>query len=581
MAKRIPYGVADYRRIREENCYYVDKTQHIPLIEAAPYYLFFIRPRRTGKSLWLSLLQHYYDINLKDEFDALFGGTYIGEHPTADRHSYLTIFFNFSMVNPDIQYVQQSFEENGHAVIRDFLVRYKRFFDPEVEREILTLSTVDAQLREIFFHAYRQKLKIYLFIDEYDNFANTILSTEGEEAYHNLTHGGDFFRFFFNLLKGATGGQIAGLTRMFITGVSPITMDDVTSGFNIGTNISLNPNFNELVGFNEVEVIEIMRHYRDVGGLPIELELHLELMKNWYNNYKFAKNVDRSVFNPDMVLYFLEHVRSTHRLPDDLIDQNVRIDYGKLQHLVTVDPQLNGNFSQLQEIIETGQTISNVVLSFPLKRLLARENFISLLYYFGLLNFAGEQEGEPLLRIPNFTVKYLLYSHIRDGFQDVNVFRLDLWHLSKLIRGMAYRGEWEAVFDFLKNEIQQQASVRDYLDGEKMIQGFLLAYLNITHFFLTWSEREMGGGFVDLYLEPFLARYTDMKFGYLIELKYISSSQYTEQKLETEISNAKKQIQLYAQDERIQKVSEQVAIKNLILVYRGWELIHQEEWKDW
>lgn len=159
---------------------------------------------------------------------------------------------------------------------------------------------------------------------------------------------------------------------------------------------------------------------------------------------------------------------------------------------MTVDKGLNGNFSQLQRIIESGETTSNVNLSFPLERLLNRENFISLLYYFGLLSFAGEREGEAVLRIPNQTVKDLMYDYLRESFQDVDVFRLDLRKLSTLLRGMAYRGEWQAVFDFLTEEIHKQTSVRDYLNGEKVIQGFLLAYLNVTHFFLLWSEKEMG-----------------------------------------------------------------------------------------
>jgi hypothetical protein len=176
------------------------------------------------------------------------------------------------------------------------------------------------------------------------------------------------------------------------------------------------------------------------------------------------------------------------------------------------------------------------------------------------------------------TVKDLLYSYLRESYQDVDVFRIDLWRLSKFLQAMAYHGEWQPLFDYLAQEIKQQTSVRDYLNGEKVIQGFLLAYLNITHYFLTWSEREMGGGFVDLYLEPFLARYPDMRFGYLIELKYIARSEYNQVKLQEKIDEAKGQFVRYSNDERIRKVADQVPLKHLILVYNGWELAYREEW---
>ena len=575
--KRIPYGLADYGRMKADNSYYVDKTHFIPLIEASPYFLFFIRPRRFGKSLWLSVLQHYYDINKANEFKALFSDTYIGKNPTEERNSYLVMFLNFALVNPDIRYVEESFAENTLSEIEAFLKRYQSFFTDEEYQDVLSREKPEDQLRQIFLYTSVKGLKTFLIIDEYDNFSNTILTTTGQEAYHNLTHGGGFFRYFFNLLKGVTAGQISGLTRLFITGVSPITMDDVSSGFNIGNNISLDSRFNEMVGFTEAEVLTMLSHYYNAGELPLSVDKSIELMQEWYNNYRFGKNAGQSMFNSDMVLYFILKATREKRLPDHLIDQNVRIDYGKLRHLITVDKRLNGNFSELKSIIETGEVISDIALSFPLEHLLQRENFISLLFYFGLLTFAGEKAGRPLLRVPNLTIKDLMYGYIREGFTDVDIFRLDIWKLANLLGDMAYKGEWQAVFDFLAEEIKKQTSIRDYLNGEKVIQGFLLAYLNVTHFFLLWSEKEMGGGFADLYLEPFLARYPDMQYGYLIELKYIPRKEFNEVKLQEVVSAAKLQLEKYANDARIQDVASKVPVKKLVLVYKGWELVHREE----
>ncbi|MFZ4663535.1 MAG: AAA family ATPase [Caldilineaceae bacterium] len=587
--KRIPYGVADYGRLRRENAYYVDKTHYIPRIEAAPFYLFCIRPRRFGKSLWLSVLQHYYDVNQTDNFAFLFGETYIGQNPTPDRNSYLILFFNFALVNPALSKVEASFESTGSNEIDSFLRRYERFFSAESVQYIQAGANVADKLQRIFYHAAEQQLKIYLLIDEYDNFTNTILTTDGQGAYHNLTHGSGFFRYFFNLLKGATGGQIAGLTRLFITGVSPVTMDDVTSGFNIGTNISIDSQFNEMIGFTEAEVQTLLNAYQSYGRLPLGVEASLQLMQIWYNNYRFGQRATTSMYNSDMVLYFLLRTEADNGAPLRLIDENIRIDYTKLRHLMAIDQrldrgapaQLNGNFSLLRTIIEEGETVSPIHASFPLEQLLHRENFISLLYYFGLLSMAGAADEEPLLRIPNRTVKDLMYGYIRSALEDVDVFKLDIWRLTGLLRDMAYRGDWRPFFDYLNEQIQQQASVRDHLHGEKVIQGFLIAYLNVTHNFLTWSEREMGGGFVDLYMEPFLARYPGVKYGYLIELEYISESQFNkrgfDQSLAREKAEAEGQLRQYAQDARIAQVAQQVTMKKLALIYKGWELVYAAE----
>jgi Predicted AAA-ATPase/PD-(D/E)XK nuclease superfamily len=576
--KRIPYALADYRRMREENAYYVDKTRFIPLIEAAPYYLFCIRPRRFGKTLWLTLLDYYYDINEKENFDVLFGDTYIGQQPTADRNSYLTLTFNFANVDPDLTRLRDSFEQYGAVMIENFMQRYQTFFSAEEQQTVAASETTDQKLRRVFAYSAYKRYKLYLFIDEYDNFANTILTQHGEHAYRELTHGSGFFRYFFNLLKGATTGRAGGLARLFITGVSPIVMDDVSSGFNIGTNITLDARFNEMLGFTEEEVRIMLAYYRDSGAFPLDVAESLVLMREWYGNYHFSRTADTPIYNSDMVLYFVENSINQQVWPENLIDPNIRIDYGKLRHLMHVDKRLNGNFSQLQSIIETGEVTSNVVLSFPLERMLQRENFISLLVYFGLLTFAGEQGGLPLLRIPNLSIKDLLYGFIRDGFRDVNIFRVDPWRLSNLLSDMAYLGEWKPFFDFLAVAVKEQTSIRDYLSGEKVIQGFLLSYLNVSNFFLTWPEHEMGGGFVDFYLEPFLARYPDMRFGYLVELKYIARSEYSPEKLKEKLAEAATQFKKYANDERIRKVADQVPLHCLLLVYSGWELVYREAW---
>ncbi|MEM7539691.1 MAG: AAA family ATPase [Chloroflexota bacterium] len=575
--KRIAYGTGDIHRMRVKNGYYVDKTHYIPLFEDASDYIFLIRPRRMGKTLWLTTLQRYYDINLADEFEWLFGHTYIGQNPTPEANSYLMVTLNFANVNPALNKIEDSFEQNGRNEVESFVRRYANFFDESQREKILAGANLTDCLQRIFDHADQNGLNVYLLIDEYDNFANNVLVTEGEAAYHSLTHGDGFFRFFFNLLKGATAGQISGLTRLFITGVSPVTMDDVTSGFNIGDNISLDLQFNELVGFTEEDVRQLCTYYHDVGKLSLDVDDCLDLMHLWYDNYRFSQSANTHVFNSDMVIYFIRQAIRNQEVPRYLIDDNVRIDYGKLRHLMSIDQKLNGNFSILRSIIETGEIASHIVPSFPLSRLLDRVNFISLLYYFGLLSFRDENGGFPRLQIPNLTIRHLMYGYIRDAYHDVNVFRVDVYTFSTYLERMASHGEWEPVFQFLSGEIQKQTAVRDYLSAEKVVQGFLLAYLNICDYFLIWSEKDMNSGFVDLYVEPFTARYPGAKYAYLIELEYITRSNFSKTELKKKIAEATKQLDQYANDVRIQAVASKMPVKKIMLVYNGWELVHQAE----
>jgi len=569
--KPIPYGISNYKDIRQKNAYYVDKTQYIPQLESAGAFLFLIRPRRFGKSSLLTMLECYYDIARAEEFDTLFTDTYIQAHPTPEKNAHLILKFNFSKVNPEMDKVEDSF--NGH--VRNcffvFAEKYKAFLDDSYFKMMDSHQEAYQKLEFLFNYVGAKGLKVYVLIDEYDNFTNTILSTIGQPHYHNLTHGTGFFRFFFSILKGSVDEVDSGISRMFITGVSPVTMDDVTSGFNIGFNISLAPTFNEVLGLSKQNVIEMLTYYRENGFTLPDLNDLLALMKVWYGHYRFSKSVKSHLFNTDMVLYFLKKFQELGTIPDEMIDPNVKVDYGKLRHLVVLDRRLNGNFSRLKAIIETGKIVAEIVPSFPVEDLIKPNNFISLLYYFGLLTYQTEEE----LIIPNRTVQKLMYGYLRDGYEDVDVFSIDLWHFANLVRNMAYLGEWQPVFQFLAEEMEKQTSIRDYLSGEKVIQTFLLAYLNVTDYYLT-SEEEMGKGFVDLYLEPFFAKYEKVKYGYLIELKYINRSKFTSELLQEKILDAKNQLQQYASDPRVIKGNRGVNLISVMLIFSGWELVHCE-----
>ncbi|QTA88187.1 ATP-binding protein [Desulfonema magnum] len=571
--KTIPYGIASYKTIRQENCYYVDKTRYIPQFEKTGKFLFLIRPRRFGKSSLLTVLECYYDIARKEEFELLFSGTYIADHPTPEKNSHLILKFNFSQVSPDPDEVEASFQGHAKNCFFFFGKKYSEFLDNDYFEMMAEHRKAHQKLEFLMNYASSKGLKVYVLIDEYDNFTNTILTTAGKEKYHELTHGAGFFRFFFNILKGAGDQADSGIGRMFITGVSPVTMDDVTSGFNIGRNISLLPEFNELLGFTEQDVAEMLDYYEISES---DSDRIMGLMKEWYDNYRFSDRAETTMFNTDMVLYFMIRFLESGTPPDNMIDQNVRTDYGKLRHLIVLDRQLNGNFSYLSDIIRTqGTKSARIAEGFPVERLLKPSNFISLLFYFGLLSHTGTGR----LCIPNQTVKKLMYEYLREGYEDTDVFNLDFWRIGELIRDMAYKEKWEPVFRFLADEVEKQTSVRDYLSGEKVIQTFLLAYLNVTDYYVTRSEEEMGKGFADLYLEPFMSKYPDLKYAYLIELKYISRGEFSDEKMKEQLAEAGRQLAGYAADKRVVRRSRGAALKCLTLVFSGWELKAAEAYK--
>ena len=573
---RIPYGESDFQRIRLNRWLYVDKTRFLRRLEEERY-VFLIRPRRFGKSLWVSLLENYYDRFWANGFAATFAGTDIGQDPTGEQSRYVTLRFNFSMVNDKLETLEREFETYCLTELRGRLRRHPDLFPAAAVRDILEPPSISGKLSELFLYAGDHDIPLYVLIDEYDNFANTVLAYHGAEAYHSFTHGGGFSRNFFATLKSGADRSGGGLERLFITGVSPVTMDDVTSGFNIGKNISLHPDFNEMVGFTEPEVRRLVDTYRDLGVFNQDVDTAMGIMGQWYNGYRFAEEADTDLYNTDMVLYYLKDSMPNRRVPKYLIDTNVRIDYGKLRHLLVAGRQLNGNFDLLRNVIGDEQVDSDVQPGFPLNDLTKPENFLSLLHYFGLLSIRDVVDGVPRLAIPNQTVKRLMYSYLRDAYRDVEVFSVNLFRFEQLMMGMANRGEWRPVLEFLSEAIARQTGIRDYLAGEKVIQGFLAAYLSVAAYFVFRSEAELGKGHADIALEPLVARYPHLRRGYLIELKYLKRSEPADQAAVAAAARvAQAQLVRYLADQRLARQFPGVRFTGLIVVFHGWELVFSD-----
>ncbi|MCP4148835.1 MAG: AAA family ATPase, partial [bacterium] len=387
---------------------------------------------------------------------------------------------------------------------------------------------------------------------------------------------------FFNVLKGGTDGPFS---RLFLTGVSPVTLDDVTSGYNIGKNISLLPGFNTLLGFTSADVEGMLDYYRGEGVLEGDSGHLMDILRDWYGNYCFSEDAETSLFNPDMVLYFTDHYLRSGKPPRNLIDRNARMDYGKLRHLILVDKSnkesggmgftTNGNFTRLQEIIQKGEIDSDIIEGFPLERLAHRENFISLLFYFGLLTIKKEA-GESTLQIPNETARRLYYDYIKEAYEETGIFRLDLYTYNRLIKGMAMKGEWEPFFQFIAEQMGQSLSLRDLISDEKSVQVFLNVYLGLSDLFIIHTEKELNKGYADIVAEPFTARYPDVRYSYILEVKYLKRDGKPpgKKRIRNLATKAGKQLDQYSLDEKLAKKLSKTQLIKLVLIFSGHQLIY-------
>ncbi len=575
--KSNPYGLTDFIRIRQENYYYIDKTAFIRNIEQSSSFLFFIRPRRFGKSLWLAVMECYYDIARKEQFEELFKGTEIYNNPTEERNSYFILRFNFSEISSQIDEVESSFNETVKIQGIDFIKKYQEIImNPDEKiKKIEKLEKAESVLKHII-SLMKNKGKIYLLIDEYDNFTNTILSTTGKERYEAITHGEGFYRHFFNVIKAGTTGPGAPIGKLFITGVSPVTMDDVTSGFNIGSNITTKPDFNEMVGFTEKETMDLLSYYHREGFLKEEPDKLMNILKPWYNNYLFSEKRKEKLFNSDMVLYFIKEYTELKSLPEEMLDLNIKTDYRKLKYLIITDSQgkyrVNGNFEKLKIILEEGEISSDIITGFPAHRVAEPDNFMSLLYFLGLLTIERKYRGKYLLKIPNETVRQLYYEYIREAYRNTDIFTLDFFKLGSLFTDMAYDGKWYDLISYITEEMKKQTALRDLIYGEKSIQTFLRAYLNVSNYYITKTEPELNRGYGDILLIPNLHAFPDLPCSYIFEIKYLKSKRPSKKEVEKKVEEGKLELKKYENDTSLQKMIGSSKLTKVILVFGGVEV---------
>ena len=574
--KRIPYGMMNFIDVREDDCYYVDKTHYIPLIENANKYFFYIRPRRFGKSLTISMLHHYYNILEADKFEKWYGDLYIGKHPTPERNSYLIIYLNFAVVNAELNSYRQSLDAHCNTEFNFFCDVYAQYLPEGIKEEMNKKKGAVEQLDYLYKECVKTNQQIYLFIDEYDHFTNKILSEPScLEDYKSETHGTGYLRSFFDTVKAGTYSTIK---RCFVTGVSPVTMDDLTSGFNIGTNYSLSPEFNEMTGFNEEEVRAMLDYYATTCQFHHSTDELIEAMKPWYDNYCFAEQSygSTTMYNSNMVLYFVDnYIRNGGYMPRNMVEENIRVDYNKLRMLIRKDKEFAHDASTIQTLVQQGYITGELKTGFPAETIAEPDNFISLLFYFGMLTISGTLEGETKLTIPNQVVREQLYSYLLDTYNEADL-RFDNWEKGKLASAMAYRGDWKAYFDYIAECLHRYSSQRDKQKGEAYVHGFTLAMTAQNRFYRPISEQENQEGYADIFMFPLLDIYKDMLHSYIIELKYAKGKD-SDEKVEQLRQEAITQANRYAASETVQKAIGTTTLHKIIVVYQGMKMVVCEE----
>ena len=574
-SKLLPYGMMNFAVIRRDDYYYVDKTSFIPLIERSDRFFFFIRPRRFGKSLTLNMLQHYYDVNAKDKFDALFGDLYIGKHPTKDRNSYLVLKLNFSLVSAELHNYRKGLDDHCSIVFDYFCDVYADYLPEGIKEKMQAKDGAVNQLEYLYMECAKVNRKIYLFIDEYDHFTNTILSdADSLNRYTDETHKTGYLRAFFNTVKSGTDSSIE---RCFITGVSPVTMDDLTSGFNIGTNYSLSSEFNEMMGFTEDEVRQMLAYYSTTCHFNHSIDEIIEIMKPWYDNYCFApESYDTTtMYNSNMVLYFVKNYVLYGKVPRDMIEDIIRIDYEKLRMLIRKDKEFSHDASIIQTLVSQGYIAGELKRGFPAVSIVDPDNFISLLYYFGMLTVSGTHEGKTKLTIPNQVVREQLYTYLLNTYNEADL-NFSNYERSELSSALAYRGEWLVYFDYIADCLKRYASQRDKQKGEFFVHGFTLAMTAQNRFYRPISEQDTQAGYVDIFLCPLLDIFPDMVHSYIIELKYAKYKD-PESRVEELRREAVEQANRYADTDTVKRAVGTTRLHKIVVVYKGMEMRVCEE----
>ncbi len=462
---KLPYGIADFPRLRRDGHVYVDRTAHIATFENLGDSLLFARPRRFGKSLWLQTLSAYYDLGRKDQHEELFGDLAVGREPTPLAHRFFILKWNFSVIDPlgagaadPVAGIAAELDDYVISTVEDFNSDYRDILAELLPEPIRVEKSARHTLANLLAAIRRTPYKLYLMIDEYDNFANEILMRD-EVTYRRLVDADGPFKRLMKQVKASAEGP--GVERLFLTGVTPLVLSDLTSGLNIAKNVSLVPALNALCGFTELEIRDLLeRLARERGGISIDEAL--SMMRTWYNGYGFARDAPSKVYNPTLAIYFLDHLQREGGYPRQMLDTNLAADENKLRFL----GRETGAGDLLAELVQTGEPleVEHIKERFTLSEMLAqaqRDKTVlgSFLYYFGMLTIARESPRRTLLLAPPNLVVLKLYieqtlERLLEDERGAPDLRGPAWELME-------HGKIEPLMDLIEDKLFPRFSARD------------------------------------------------------------------------------------------------------------------------
>ena len=575
--EQIPYGVKDFKRIRLEDFYYVDKTAFIRKLEDRANFLFFVRPRRFGKSLLCETLRCYYDVAEKGNFDRLFGGLDIGKDPTANASRYFVLSLDFSYVNASRgETWSAKFENYLNNALRNLIDGHRAELSAVADvDELIALPGAGDKFDVVVPLIKRLGYGLYVIVDEYDNFTNEIVSTAGKAPYKEITHGTGFYRGWFKKFKGTCD-------RIFMTGVSPVTMDDLTSGFNIATNITQEEGFNAMVGFTAAETRCLFEDFQGTGRFADAAEGHLKTVKAWYDSYCFSRPCAgrETLYNCDMALYYLGKLVASGRPPENLIDANIRSDWNKLRAILAAQRHAEtyeGVLPLTEELADRGEVSFPLVESFPVEGILKEENFKSLYYYYGIVTMSRVWRGNLQFRIPNECVRRQIFDYMREEYAK-RPNAVDTSEFTAKFDAFAWDGEWRDFLTYLAEKYRDNGSPRDGLHGEARINGYLRAYLTMKSAFTVKPELSHPCGYSDYALFPdrTLPEGCVPEQSYLIEMKH-SKAGASDAEVAAKHAEALAQLKAYAADPNLPALAGGTPVHFICYEFRGRDLVRLEE----
>ncbi len=523
-----PYGISDFATLIREGYFYQDRSDRIALLERTGRQLVFIRPRRFGKSLLLSMLDHYYDIHRADQFAELFGHLAIGQNPTPLHNQYLILRWDFSLIKAqgEIADIEAAVHQHLNDRMKAFGDEYAAYLTHSIR---LHPSNAISSLESVLHATRASGHKIYLLIDEYDNFANEVLMHGGrKDHYEALLYGEGLLKTVFKAVKAGASGQ--GIDRVFITGVSPIVLGDITSGYNVGENIYLYSEFNDLCGFTEAEISAVLTQLA-AEGVPWSAAEALKTMRTFYNGYCFDEQASQEsarIYNPTLSLYFFKYLHTRQRYPQEMLDDNLAMDRAKLRYIAGL-PKGEELLTQALSTPE-GVIIPRLARRFGLADMLsARKDaafMASLLYFFGILTLNGTATfNQTILRIPNLVARSLYVERLQElWLPDVD----DLAELRQVAQDFCLSGEIAPLCQFIEQRYFPMLSNRDYRwSNELLLKVAFMTVLFNDRMYMMVSETEVDHGYVDLSLivRPDMRQFNALDL--VIEFKYLSLKDLT------------------------------------------------------